>query len=60
MNTINRKEISEALKEAANREDLHTREIAQKLNLMPCYISMAQNPKSWDSMSKAAWVRLEE
>ena len=60
MSTINRKQISDALKEAMNREELHTRDAARALNLHPCYISMAQNPNSWDAMGKAPWVRLEE
>lgn len=60
METLNRKEISEALREAMNKEDLHSRATATALNLNPCYISMALNPKSWDSMSNPAWLRLEE
>jgi hypothetical protein len=60
MSTINKKQISEALIKAMQREELHTRESAQKLNLNPCYISMAQNPNSWDAMGKASWIRLEE
>jgi hypothetical protein len=60
MKPTNRKEISEALKEAMNKEDLHTRDAAKYLNINPCYISMAQNPNSWDSMGKASWIRLEE
>jgi len=60
MTTTDRKQISDALKEAMNKEDLHTRATAKALNLNPCYISMAQNPKSWDSMSNPAWTRLEE
>ena len=60
MSTINKKQISEALIKAMQREELHTREAAQKLNLNPCYLSMAQNPNSWDAMGKASWIRLEE
>lgn len=60
MGTLNKEQISDALIEAMNKEDLHTRAAAGHLNLNPCYISMAQNPKSWDSMSNPAWVRLEE
>jgi hypothetical protein len=60
MSEINKKQISEALIKAMQREELHTRETAQKLNLNPCYISMAQNPNSWDAMGKASWIRLEE
>lgn len=48
------------LRASMSREELHTRQVAKCLNLMPAYISMALNPKSWDSMSKAAWSRLEE
>jgi hypothetical protein len=59
MSTINKKEISDALKTALNREELHSREAAKFLNLNPCYISMAQNPNSWDAMGKTAWLRLE-
>lgn len=60
MSTINKKEISEALVKAMAREELRSKEAGRLLNLNPCYISMAQNPKYWDSMGKAAWVRLEE
>jgi hypothetical protein len=60
MSIIDKKSISGALKEAMAREDLNTRAVAKALNLNPCYISMCQNPNSWDSMGKAPWVRLEE
>jgi hypothetical protein len=60
MSDINKKQISEALIKAMQREELHTREAAHLLNLNPCYISMAQNPNSWDAMGKASWIRLEE
>jgi hypothetical protein len=60
MSTINKKQISEALIKAMQREELHTREAAEKLNLNPCYLSMVQNPNSWDAMSKASCIRLEE
>lgn len=60
MPEINKKAISEALIAAINREELHTRQAASYLNLNPCYLSMAQNPKSWDAMGKAPWVRLQE
>jgi hypothetical protein len=36
MSEINKKQISEALIKAMQREELHTRETAQKLNLNPC------------------------
>jgi hypothetical protein len=58
--TPNRKEISDALIEAMNKEDMHSREVGLRLNMNPIYVSMARNPKMWDSMSKAAWSRLEE
>jgi hypothetical protein len=58
--TPNRKEISDALIEAMNKESLHSREAGSRLNMNPIYVSMARNPKMWDSMSKAAWSRLEE
>ena len=60
METLNKEQISNALREAMNKEDLHTRAAAKALNLNPCYISMAQNPKSFDAMGKTAWIRLEE
>jgi hypothetical protein len=60
MPNIDKKAISEALVQAMNKEELHTRQCASYLNLNPCYISMAQNPKSWDSMGKAAWIRLRD
>jgi len=58
MNPASRQMIMEALREAMSKEELHTRGAAQALNLNPCYVSMALNPKSWDSMGKAAWIRL--
>jgi hypothetical protein len=57
---MDKKAISEALKEAINKKDLNTRAAAKALNLNPIYISMAQNPKSWDAMGKTPWIRLEE
>jgi hypothetical protein len=60
MPDFNKKAISEALIAAMNREELHTRQAASYLNLNPCYISMAQNSKNWDSMGKAPWIRLQE
>jgi hypothetical protein len=60
MTTNDKEHIMNELRAAMNREELHTRQVAKCLNLMPAYISMALNPKSWDSMSKAAWSRLEE
>jgi hypothetical protein len=58
MNPASRQMIMEALREAMSKEELHTRGAAQALNLNPCYVSMALNPKSWDSMGKAPWIRL--
>lgn len=55
-----RKQISAALIEHLEREELHTGEAAKYLNLNPCYISMAKSEKSWDAMGKKAWDRLEE
>lgn len=55
-----RKQISAALIEHLEREELHTGEAAKYLNLNPCYISMAKSEKSWDAMSTTAWNRLEE
>ena len=52
-------QISDHLIEALNKENLHTREAARFLNMNPCYISMARNPKSFDAISKSAWERLE-
>lgn len=60
MTTNDKEHIMNELRAAMSREELHTRQVAKCLNLMPAYISMALNPKSWDSMSKAAWSRLEE
>jgi hypothetical protein len=60
MKPTNCKEISDALIEAMNRENLHTREAARALNLNPCYVSMVQNPKSWDQIGKTAWARIED
>jgi hypothetical protein len=60
MKPTNCKEISEAFVKAMQREDLHTREAARKLNLNPCYVSMLINPGTWDSLSNAAWTRFQE
>lgn len=60
MSTINKKEISEVMIEAMNREELNTRAVAQHLNLNPCYISMAKNPNHWDTMGITAWRRLQD
>ena len=60
MTSTDKEHIMNELRASMNREELHTRQVAKCLNLMPAYISMALNPKSWDSMSKAAWSRLEE
>jgi hypothetical protein len=60
MSNLTREQISTALIQAMGKEDLNTRAAAKFLNLNPCYVSMARNPKSWDSMGKTPWVRLEE
>lgn len=60
MNNLTKEQISTALIQAMEKEDLNTRAAAGYLNLNPCYISMARNSKSWDAMGKAPWVRLEE
>jgi hypothetical protein len=60
MSTINKKAISDHYREAVTREDLQIREAAKFLNINPCYLSMAVNERFWDSMSKAAWDRLNE
>jgi len=48
------------LRQCKDREELETRDVARYLNLAPYYISMALNPKSWDSMSRAAKERIIE
>jgi len=58
MKTEEMKTLSEHLIDAINREDLTTRQAAEYLGLNPGDISMAKNPKLWDSMSKEAWYRL--
>lgn len=60
MTAIKKQAITADLIAAMQREELHTREAAKYLNLNPCYLSMAQNSKSWDSMGNAPWVRLQE
>ena len=60
MSNINKKELSEALREAMDKEMLHTREAARLLNINPCYISMALNEKSWDHLGISAWQRIED
>lgn len=52
--------ISEALVKAMDNEDIHTREAGRILNIAPFYVSMAKNPKMHDSMSRAAWERIED
>jgi hypothetical protein len=56
----NKKELSEALREAMDKEGLHTRDAARLLNINPCYISMALNDKSWDHLGISAWERIED
>ena len=56
---MDKKTISEHLIDALNKEDLPRREAARFLNLNPRYVTMAQNPKSWDAMGRAAWERME-
>lgn len=46
------------LRQCKEREELETRDVAKYLNLAPYYISMALNPKSWDSMSRTAKERV--
>ena len=60
MTTEDKREIVSALKEHIDREELHTSEAAKHLNLNPIYVSLAKNEKNWDSISRAAWERLEE
>ena len=45
---------------SVEKEELPIREVAKHLNLAPYYVSMALNPKSWDSMSRAAKERIIE
>lgn len=46
------------LRQCKDREELETRDVARYLNLAPIYISMALNPNSWGSMSRAAKERI--
>lgn len=55
-----KKRLSEALKEAMIKEELHTSQAAKYLNLAPYYISMAQNEKSFAAMGVAPWIRIKE
>lgn len=57
---IDKKQLSSALIEAMDKEELHTSECARLLNVKPCYISMARSEKSWDAMGRAPWIRIEE
>lgn len=58
MNAINKKELSTLLSQAISREEIRTGDAARFLNLNPCYITMMQNEKHWDSAGKAPWDRL--
>lgn len=60
MNTKDREAIVDALKDAILREELPNREVARLLNFHPCYISMANNPNTWDQIGRHVWERLEE
>jgi len=60
MTTDEKKELSAALVEAMNREELHTGEAAVCLNVKACYISMAKNPDLFASIPQKAWDRIEE
>ena len=55
-----KKILASHLMEAMDKEELNTRETAQRLNLNPCYVSMFKNEKSWDSCPKDAWHRLTQ
>ena len=58
--TEEKRQIVASLIEHMEREELHTGQAAQYLNLNPCYVSMAKSEKSWDSMGKKPWERLAE
>lgn len=60
MTTEEKKDCSEALIRAMEREELHTGEAAKHLNLNPAYISMIKNPKLWDSLPVKAWERVND
>jgi hypothetical protein len=60
MTTEEKRTLRDHLLSCIDKESLHTREVAQALNLAPCYISWVKNEKFWDGMSKASWDRLEE
>lgn len=54
------KAIADHLTDALLKEDLSRRDAAAYLNLNPCYITMAMNPKFYDSMSRVAKDRIKE
>jgi hypothetical protein len=55
-----RKDISDALRAAIEKENLHTRGAAVCLNINPIYVSMCLNENSWDHLGKTAWARIED
>jgi len=58
--TEEKRQIVASLIEHMEREELHTGQAAQCLNMNPIYVSMAKSEKSWDSMGKKPWERLAE
>lgn len=59
MNNDEKKVVSTHLIEELNRTGISTRVAGEWLGIQPCYVSMAKNPDSFDSMSRSAWNALE-
>ncbi len=51
-------QMSTHLRDAMNKEELHTSQTGRFLNLNPMYVSLALNPKHFDSLSLVAKTRL--
>lgn len=58
MNEIAKRSAVERLHKAMELEKISTSETARQLNILPQYLSMALNEKTWDKLSKAAWDRI--
>ena len=60
MTAQDRKEVLSHLAEDILRYDLHTREVAARLEMLPIYVTYAKNEKFWDKISKDAWDKFEK
>ena len=60
MTAQEKKEVLSHLAEDILRYDLHTREVATRLDMLPIYVTYAKNEKFWDKISRDAWDKFEK